>query len=74
MHKNKVLENEYIEKIRSIKNLEDRYISRMWAAKSKRNTAHYKAEATMSRKDAETSIKNAGEFVDRIDQIIADLK
>lgn len=59
-----------IEKIKSAKRLDDRYVNRMWATKSKRNTAQYKADAVIAQKDAEKTYKDAIDFVDALESLI----
>jgi uncharacterized protein (UPF0332 family) len=63
-----------IEKIIHLKSLEKRYIDRMWSIKSRRNIAHYKAEESISRSDAQKSLKDAYEFVERMEELIDELK
>lgn len=46
----------------------------MWATKSKRNTAQYKADAVIAQKDAEKIYKNAIDFVDVLESLIRGLK
>ncbi len=72
--KEKVIESEDIEKIKSAKKLDERYVNRMWATKSKRNTAQYKADAVIARKDAAKIYKNAIDFVNTIESLIRGLK
>jgi len=63
-----------IEKIKSAKRLDEKYVNRMWATKSKRNTAQYKADSVIAQKDAERIYKNAIDFVDTIESLIRGLK
>jgi len=70
----KVIESEDIEKIKHAKKLDERYVNRMWATKSKRNTAQYKADAVIAQKDAEKIYKNAIDFVDALEGLIRGLK
>ena len=72
--KEKAIESEDIEKIKSAKRLDEKYVNRMWATKSKRNTAQYKADAVIVQKDAEKIYKNAIDFVDTLESLIKDLK
>jgi len=72
--KEKVIESEDIEKIKSAKKLDERYVNRMWATKSKRNTAQYKADAVIAQKDAAKIYKNAIDFVDILESLIRGLK
>jgi len=72
--KEKAIESKDIEKIKSAKRLDERYVNRMWATKSKRNTAQYKADAVIAQKDAEKIYKNAIDFVDTIESLIKGLK
>lgn len=74
VHKKKVLETELIDKIARLKSLEEKYINQMWHTKSRRNTAHYKAEASISRSDAQRSLKDARGFVERITNLIEELR
>ncbi|GAH02307.1 unnamed protein product [marine sediment metagenome] len=46
----------------------------MWATRSKRNTAQYKADAVIVQKDAEKIYKNAIDFVDVLESLIRGLK
>ena len=48
VHKQKLLETEFIEKIFEARGLEEHYINKMWTAKSRRTIAHYKAEKEIS--------------------------
>ena len=70
----KVIESEDIEKIKHAKKLDERYVNRMWATKSKRNTAQYKADVVIAEKDAEKVYKNAIDFVDALEGLIRGLK
>lgn len=72
--KEKAIESKDIEKIKSAKRLDEKYVNRMWATKSKRNTAQYKADAVIAQKDAEKVYKNAIDFVDTIESLIKGLK
>ena len=72
--KEKTIESEDIEKIKSAKRLDERYVNRMWATKSKRNSAQYKADAIIAQKDAEKIYKNAIDFVDILEGLIKGLK
>lgn len=72
--KEKAIESEDIEKIKSAKRLDEKYVNRMWATKSKRNTAQYKADAVIARKDAEKIYKNAIDFVDIVESLIRGLE
>jgi len=72
--KEKVIESENIEKIKSAKRLDEKYVNIMWATKSKRNTAQYRADAVIAQKDAEKIYKNAIDFVDTLESLIKGLK
>ena len=72
--KEKVIESEDIEKIKSAKKLDEKYVNRMWAAKSKRNTAQYRADAVIAQKDAEKAYKNAIVFVNTLESLMKGLK
>ncbi|MBU4457692.1 MAG: HEPN domain-containing protein [Candidatus Omnitrophica bacterium] len=72
--KEKAIESKDIEKIKSAKRLDEKYVNRMWATKSKRNTAQYKADAVIAQQDAEKIYKNAIDFVDTIESLIKGLK
>ena len=72
--KEKVIESEDIEKIKSAKRLDEKYVNRMWATKSKRNIAQYKADSVIAQKDAEKIYRNAIDFVDTIESLIKGLK
>ena len=48
--------------IPATKKLDEKYVSRMWATKSKRNTAQYRADSDIVQKDAEKIYKNAIDF------------
>lgn len=73
VYKEKVIDNEDVKKLTEARKLEEKYVNRMWAVKSKRNTAQYKAEAVIARKDAEKTYKDAVEFIDRLSKIINDI-
>jgi uncharacterized protein (UPF0332 family) len=68
--KEKVIESEDIEKIKHAKRLDEQYVNRMWATKSKRNTAQYRADAVIAQKDAEEIYKMAIDFVDTLESLI----
>ena len=68
--KEKAIESKDIEKIKSAKRLDEKYVNRMWATKSKRNTAQYKADSVIAQKDAERIYRNAIDFVDTIESLI----
>lgn len=70
----KVMESEDIDKIKHAKKLDEKYVNRMWATKSKRNTAQYKADSVILQKDAEKIYKNAIDFVNTLEFLIRDLK
>ena len=72
--KEKAIESKDIEKIKSAKRLDEKYVNRMWATKSKRNTAQYKADSVIVQKDAERIYRNAIDFVDTIESLIKGLK
>ena len=72
--KEKAIESKDIEKIKSAKRLDERYVNKMWATKSKRNTAQYKADAVIVQKDAEKIYRNAIDFVDTLESLIKGLK
>lgn len=72
--KEKVIESKDIEKIKSAKRLDEKYVNRMWATKSKRNTAQYKADSVIAQKDAERIYRNAIDFVNTIESLIRGLK
>jgi len=64
------IESKDMEKIKSAKRLDDRYVNRMWATKSRRNTAQYKADAVIAEKDARKTYKDAIDFVDALQSLI----
>ncbi|MGC9366331.1 MAG: HEPN domain-containing protein [bacterium] len=72
--KEKTIDSDDIEKIKSAKRLDEKYVNRMWATKSKRNTAQYRADSVIAQKDAEKIYKNAIDFVDTIESLIRGLK
>ena len=72
--KEKAIESEDIEKIKSAKRLDEKYVNRMWATKSKRNTAQYKADAVIAQQDAGKIYKNAIDFVDTLESLIKESK
>lgn len=72
--KERIIESEDIEKLKYAKKLDEKYVNRMWATKSKRNTAQYKANSTIAQKNAEKIYKNAIDFVNRIESLIKNLK
>lgn len=74
VYKKNLLETDFIKKISSAKKLEERYVNRMWTAKTKRITAHYKAEKEISKKDAYKILEDSNRFVDRLQEIILQLK
>jgi len=70
VYKENAIEPEDIDKIKSAKKLDDRYVNRMWATKSRRNTAQYKADAVIAQKDAERTYRDAIDFVDALESLI----
>jgi uncharacterized protein (UPF0332 family) len=74
VHKQKMLKTDLIEKIVHLQSLEKKYINQMWSVKSRRNIAHYKAEQSISRSDAQKSLGDAYEFVERMEDLIEELK
>ncbi len=70
----KAIDSEDVEKIKSAKRLDEKYVNRMWATKSKRNTAQYRADSVIVQKDAEKIYRNAIDFVDTIETLIRGLK
>ena len=72
--KEKAIASDDIEKLKSAKRLDEKYVNRMWATKSKRNTAQYRADSVIVQKDAEKIYKNAIDFVDTIESLIRGLK
>lgn len=74
VHKKNLLESDFIKKISEAKKLEEQYVNRMWIAKAKRITAHYKAEKEISKKDAYKTIRDSTIFVDRLQEILLQLR
>lgn len=72
--KEKAIESEDVEKIKAAKRLDEKYINRMWATKSKRNTSQYKADSIIAEKDAEKIYKNAIDFVGTIESLIKSIE
>ena len=70
VYKENVIESKGMEKIKSAKKLDERYVNRMWATKSRRNTAQYKADAVIAQKDAQRTYKDALDFVYAIESLI----
>lgn len=70
VHKQNLLRTEFIKNISEAKNLEEKYINKIWTAKSKRTTAHYKAEKEISKKDAAKILDYSNKFVDKLHEII----
>lgn len=69
-----LIQKDFIKKMSEAKKLEERYINRMWAAKSIRTLAHYKAEKEISRIDANKILGYADRFVERLHEIILEIK
>jgi uncharacterized protein (UPF0332 family) len=74
VYKEKVMASDDVDKIRFAKKLDEKYVNRMWATKSKRNTAQYRADAVIAQKDAEKIYKNAVDFVYTLESLIKGLK
>jgi len=72
--KERAIDSEDIEKIKSAKKLDEKYVNRMWATKSKRNTAQYKADSVIDQKNAEKIYKYAIDFVNIIEGLIKELR
>ncbi len=72
--KEKAIDSAEIGKIKSAKKLDEKYVNRMWATKSKRNTAQYKADIVIAQKDAEKIYRNAIDFVDTLESLIRGIK
>lgn len=73
IYKEKLIETEFIKKISEAKRLEDHYVNQMWAAKSQRTQSTYRAEATISRKNAEKILGYAEKFINRIEELMLEL-
>lgn len=71
--KEKAIDSKDVEKLKSAQKLDEKYVNRMWATRSKRNTAQYKAENVIARKDAEKVYKYAIEFVNMLEILIKKL-
>jgi uncharacterized protein (UPF0332 family) len=65
-----IIKTRDIDKIKSAKRLAEKYVNKMWAAKSKRNTAQYKANIVIIQKDALSVYKNAVDFVNTLENIV----
>lgn len=74
VYKENLLETEFIKNLSQAKRLEEQYVNRLWAAKSKRTVAHYKAEKEISKKDAINLLNTSAKFIDRLYEIILQLK
>ena len=73
VYKEKIMESEDIERLNESKRLEEKYVNRMWATKSRRVTAQYKAEKTIAKENAEKTYSNAVEFVDRLSNLVSEI-
>lgn len=72
-HHRTLLETKYIEAIKEAHQLEIHYVNKLWAAKRTRTVAQYEADKMMSKEDSERLLSIASDFVDRIDNLIAEL-
>lgn len=72
-HHRALLETKYIEAINKAHQLETHYVNKLWAAKRTRTVAQYEADKTMSKEDSEKLLSTAGDLVNRIDKLIAEL-
>ena len=73
VYKEKFLQNDDIKILDEAQKLEEKYVNRMWATKSRRVTAQYRAERTIAQKDAEKTYSDAIEFVDRLSQLVGEI-
>jgi len=66
----KSVQSGHIKQIQSAKRLDEKYVNRMRAARSRRNTAQYKADAEIARKDAEKTFRSAVDFVNATETLL----
>ena len=72
--KEQVIKSKEIEKIKYAKKLDEKYVNRMWAIKSKRTTSQYRADAVIAQKDAVKVFKDSIDFIDKLESLIKGLR
>jgi uncharacterized protein (UPF0332 family) len=65
------LEKEFLEKIKRAKRLEEEYVRKIRAAKRRREVAQYDVTTSVEQRMAEVVLKDADEFVERIEKLLA---
>ena len=72
--KKQLLEKEFLEKLKSAMEFEEEYIEKFRHARRQRETAQYGVTEATGKEAAARVLKDAQEFVNRIDKLIVDLK
>ncbi len=71
VHENKGLEAKHIHKLTKAYALSEDLITKLIAAKTKRESAQYDATPAISRENANFTLKDADEFITKIEEILA---
>jgi uncharacterized protein (UPF0332 family) len=66
VHRDKLLEKEYIEMFEKVMTMEEQYIQMLWKVKQRRETAQYSVSEDVGKRAAEEVLEDAKRFVQRI--------
>jgi uncharacterized protein (UPF0332 family) len=66
------LEKKYVDYLEKARTLEEKYVAMIKRAKRTRETAQYSVDKSFSRKEAESMITMATDFVNRIDEMLSE--
>ncbi len=72
--KKNLLEKEFLEKLKQARELEEEYVDKLRSARRQRETAQYAVSEGTGKDAAEKLLRNAREFVDRIDRLAIEMK
>ncbi|MFH1786245.1 MAG: hypothetical protein ABH829_01130 [archaeon] len=67
-----LLEKKHLETLREAKKLEEEYVMKLRRARRERETAQYSAEVGIEREAADLLVKDANDFVDKIDALLTE--
>jgi len=65
-----LLEQEFLDKLKQARELEEEYVKKLRRARRQRETAQYGVTEETGRDAAEKLLKDAGEFVNRMEKLI----
>ena len=72
--KKKLLEKEFLEKLKQAREFEEEYVQKFRYARKQRETAQYSVTDETGREVAERLVKDAQKFVNRIEKLLEDLE